>query len=277
MTSEDLSSFSVSEVFFLALTFSSDDEGEAPGWDAIAELHKRGGSEIFALAQSLCQGDDSHERDVGACILGQLGWKDDYPFRDQTLPILFHLLETDSNVLVLLSACHALGHLRDECSIEHVLPFVNHPHEDVRFSAVSALSCLEDERAINGLIQLSRDSDSDVRDWATFGLGSLIDTDTEAIRQALYERLSDTDEDTVGEAIVGLARRKDERVKSYVLKCLEQMLYGTLHLEAAEELADPGFLPALYHFRENWEGEKNWIYDRLIDAIAACEGHPNQD
>jgi HEAT repeat protein len=272
LTPEELTSLPVSDLFSLALTTSDDDDGDAPGWNAISELRERGTDEIFALAQSLCEGNDPHERAVGATVLGNLGWKEKHPFLEQTLPILFHLLETDSNVEVLLSVCHALGHLHDERAIEHVLRFKSHPYEDVRFSAVFGLTGFEDERAIDALIELSKDSDSDVRDWATFAIGTQIDVDTEAIRNALYERIDDTDEDTQDEAIVGLAARKDQRLMPFLLARFEQNSNWILPLEAAEVLADPRLLPALYRYKDHWTKENNRIYDHLEDAIAACEG-----
>ena len=278
MTPEDLASRTVSDLISLALTISYyDDDGDSLGWRAIWELRRRGTEEIFALSQSLCQSSDPHERGVGADVLGYLGWEKKFPFLEQTLPILFHLMETDPNIEVLNSACTALGHLNDERAIEPLLKLKSHPHEDVRFSVVFGLLGFEDERAINALIELSKDSDSDVRDWATFGLGSMIETNTEAIRNALYERLADTDETTQEEALAGLARRGDKRVIPFILPYLEQMSHWELPLEAAEALADPGLLPALYHFKANWTEEKNWIYDALEDAIAACEGHPRQE
>jgi HEAT repeat protein len=277
LTPEDLASRSVSELFALALSASNDDDADSPGWNAISELHKRGTDEIFALAQALCQGDDPHGRAVGATVLGQLGWKEKHPFVEQTLLILFHLLETDPNVEVLQSACSALGHFDDERAIEPLLKLRSHSDEDVRFGVVMGLLGFEDERAINALIELSKDSDSDVRDWATFGLGSMIATNTEAIRNALYERIDDTDEDTSSEAMVGLALRKDERLMPFLLARFEQKPNWILPLEAAEVLADPRLLPTLYRYKDHWTEEKNWIYDHLEDAIAACEGHPRQD
>jgi HEAT repeat protein len=270
LTSEDLTSLAVSELFSLALTISNDNTGNSPGWRAVCELHKRGTDEIFVLAQSLCQANDPHERAVGADILGQLGFRAKYPFREQTLPILFHMMETDSSVKVLYSACVALRHLHDKRGIAPLLKLKSHPHEDARYGVIIGLLGWEDERAIAALIELSRDSDPHVRDWATFGLGAMLETDTEAIRQALHERLEDSDELTRGEAMSGLAKRKDQRVFPLVLDQLEKMAYWVL--EVAEALADPRLLPALYHYKAHWEEEENWRYIALEAAIAACEG-----
>src|SRR5262249_16743405 len=53
--------------------------------------------------------------------------------------------------------------------------------------------------------------DESVRDWATFGLGQLIERDTPKLRAALLVRLEDPDEKTRIEAVRGLARRGGRR------------------------------------------------------------------
>jgi HEAT repeat protein len=78
-----------------------------------------------------------------------------------------------------------------------------------------------DSRAIACLITLSADPEIPVRDWATFGLAVQIDTDTPEIRAALRARLDDPDCDTAGEAMVGLARRKDAQVVAPLLEFLQ--------------------------------------------------------
>jgi HEAT repeat protein len=117
--------------------------------------------------------------------------------------------------------------------------------------------------AIKALIELSRDKDSDVRDWATFGIGTMIDTDTHEIREALLARVTDPDDDTRGEALVGLARRKDERVLEPLINELTGESVGLLAIEAAEELGNPRLGPALLSLKEAWAMTR-------IDTSDAC-------
>ena len=85
-----------------------------------------------------------------------------------------------------------------------------------------------------------------MRDWATFGLGSQIDPDTPEIREALARRLNDQDRDTRLEALVSLAKRKDDRVlKPLLAELSSDQDVAELALTAAEALADPALCQAL--------------------------------
>jgi HEAT repeat protein len=108
------------------------------------------------------------------------------------------------------------------------------------------------------------DSDDDVRDWAVFGLGNLGDADSEGIRDAIFARLNDSNEDVQEEAMVGLAKRKDQRVLPALIAALSQFELvkpsaTTLTIEAAEamlELEDArrdwGFADYLAALRERF-------------------------
>jgi hypothetical protein len=120
------------------------------------------------------------------------------------------------------------------------------------------------------LIALSADREVHVRDWATFGLAVQIDTDTPALRAALCARLDDPDGNTAGEAMVGLARRKDAQVVAPLLKFMQTGHVGSLPLEAAAALADPVLLPTLQQIQTQWSGKQDWLYQLLEEAIAAC-------
>ena len=66
------------------------------------------------------------------------------------------------------------------------------------------------------------DADEDVRDWATFGLGTLGTVDTPEIRDAFAKRLDDDSSDVVDEALAGLAQRRDKRALPFLLERLRQ-------------------------------------------------------
>jgi HEAT repeat protein len=269
----DLDAETTENLIALALTTTDqDDEEHKQGWKAISVLQKRGTQEIFDNCASFCQNSDSQYRRVGVDILGQLGWPEHYPFRDKTLPIFFQLLEWEQNSSVLNSVGVGLGHLHDNRAIDSLLKVKDHPDPLVRHGVAFGLLAFEDERAIQTLIELSKDNDSSVRDWATFGLGVQIDADTPEQREALYERLSDDDETTRGEAMVGLARRKDPHVLIPLIAELQKRPNWILPLEAAIELADVRLLPALLSWKAHWLGEKTWIYPDLEKAIAVCWG-----
>ena len=99
----------------------------------------------------------------------------------------------------------------------------DHPDPRVRYAVVFGLSGIDDDLAVDTLIELSADVDPHVRDWATFGLGTQIDRDDPAVRDALMARLEDPDKETRGEAIRGLATRGDTRAIPQLLHELNRI------------------------------------------------------
>lgn len=240
-------------------------------WRAIAALHLRGGRDVFEHACKLCASPEAHERRVGTDILGQLGTPN-HTFPEETLAVLLGMLEREQEPDVLNSIAVALGHRCDPRAIEPLVRLKKHPDKRVRYGVVFGLLCQKDELAILTLVELSRDLDIDVRDWATFGLGSQIEADTPAIREALVARLADEDETVRGEAMVGLARRHDRRMVDPLLTDLEAGWFGSLLTEAATEIGDPRLYPVLVRLREEWEGDKNdWLYMELEEALEKCQ------
>ena len=114
----------------------------------------------------------------------------------------------------------------------------------------------------------------EVADWALFGLGTQIDTNTPAVREALFRGLNEEDDEARGEALVGLARCGDERVVAALLDEWAEPPIGSLSLEAAAAIGDRRLLPGLYRQREIWLGKgdvEEPFRTLLSDAIAACE------
>lgn len=242
-------------------------------WDFVQILHSRGNREVFEAAKKLCKGQNPLEKTLGADILSQLGLYPDYPFHQESIPILFKIIETEIDINALQAATTALGWIDDEKAKKKLLELKNHSNEDVRLSVAWGLTTNENEEAISALIELSRDSDEDVRNWATFGLGALFDSDTPEIRAALFERLnekgSEICDEIRGEALVGLARRKDERVVEPILNELKSDFVMRLAVDAAFELGDSRLCQVLLDLKEWWDLSETL----LNDAIESCCGN----
>jgi HEAT repeat protein len=256
----------------IALSLQGDPEDEA-AWAAVRELHQRGGKEVFEAAVQLLRSPSPKERARGADILGQLGGRKPAPelvsrCADEVLAAL--AMEQDARVLNAMGA--ALGHLRDARAVPALQPLKDHLDADVRMGVVLGMAPHRDATALQTLIHLSRDPDADVRDWATFSLGRLAeDVDTPELRDALFGRLTETQADIRGEALVGLALRKDPRVLEPLRRELEGDRIQVLAVEAAQALEDPSLLPLLIRLRES-PGEADGHFRAVLDdAIAHLE------
>lgn len=80
-------------------------------WNIIAELHSRGTSLEFNAAKTLTSFSDPVMREMGADILGQLGWSTK-TFHIESVALLIDLLN-DPHEDVVASAAFALGHRQD--------------------------------------------------------------------------------------------------------------------------------------------------------------------
>lgn len=77
---------------------------------------------------------------------------------------------------MLFSIFYGISHNNENLTKKRVLKlieFKNSKNNDVRYSLVSALSGIENPKAIETLIELSEDKYSSIRNWATFGIGTL--------------------------------------------------------------------------------------------------------
>ena len=173
------------------------------------------------------------------------------------------------------SAIAALGHLAASRALPAVLRHANHSSEEVRFAVAVALPSvageLPDDEVIAAMIRLSRDVDGEVRDWATMGLGTRLEVDNPAIRNALAARLDDDERDTAGDALLGLALRKDSRALAPLLACLDDQP-GNLVVEAAAALGSPEALPTLLRLKEQGWEDSDPRPSVLDDASQACSG-----
>ena len=256
---------SVDELFLVALCESDEDLA----WDAKWALQRRGTQEILDRALRLCASTCGVERRAGADILGQLGGPD-RTFPEECFRTLHEMLESEERGDVLQSILSALSHHMRSESVLPVSHFRGHADAEVRHAVVLVLSWHAEPLAVACLIELTRDPVAHVRDWATFGLGTLLDRDTPDVRECLIERLSDPDDDTRCEALVGLAQRRDVTVLPALSRELQSEFVCALAVEAAQLIADPRLYPDLVALREWWDVDK----ELLEDAITACSPVP---
>lgn len=239
----------IDELFARTLSDNYEDEG---AWEAVHTLRSIGTREVFERAAEWCESNDPLSRARGADVLAQLGKTADNPknsFPEEAYSIVAGLVQRETEPRPLSSAIAALGHINNPVAIPLIASFHSHPSAEVRFDVAFALGCFpNDALSVSILLKLTQDSDEDVRDWATFGLGVLGDSDSAEIRDALVLRLSDADEDVREEAMVGLAKRRDQRALSALLSGLRESAMTSRVVEAAY------LLLGMQSERDNWSG-----------------------
>ncbi len=240
-------------------------------WDNISALRSRPDNEVFKKSSELTKSKNPNERNIGIDVLSQLGMTP-RPFHKQTMKRFFELLKVETNEKVLGSLLSAIGHNNENLNksqITLITSFKNHKSIWVKQGLVFAISGIESQQAIDTLTILSNDKTSAIRNWATFGIGTLSERDNIAIRKALFARIKDKHQETKLEAIVGLAKRKDLRVIETIKKELSKGEFGALLFEAIEELNDKQFLPLLQQNLKTAKSDKG-INPEWVKGLDNC-------
>jgi hypothetical protein len=229
-------------------------------WENIRELRKRDG--ITATSYTLAASGHDREKEIAVDVLAQL------PYSEQKLTLYFELLK---NGHVISSVLHALGHNNEQLSsaqIDTIAAFKDHADKNIREGVVFALLGVDHTMAIHTLIALSTDKEAAIRNWAVFGIGTRTGKNDPDIITALWNRTDDPHEETRFEAIVGLAVRKDARVKDIIKRELQAPAPGSLLFDAITELGDAEFLPLLLS-KIDKDADPGWLKDlqECIDSL----------
>lgn len=239
-------------------------------WDNVRELRSRGSRAVFYKCETFLRSGNEKERVIAAEILSQLA-PPPRPFIKETLKLFFEVLEKENNSQVISTIFYGIGHNNEhltEKETELICSFKKNKDLDIKHGLVFALGGIKHMIAIDTLIELSNDKNNRIRDWATFELGSQTDEDNQKIRMALFDRTNDRHMNTKQEAILGLAKRKDERVKEIINRELQEIVnYNCLLFEAIEELDDKVFIDILEKKLDLYADEKNvnlqWIKNSI--------------
>lgn len=248
-------------------------------WEAIAELQMRGSPETVALAQRMARSRNWRKRALGMYIASQLrqrkkgGPLGSIEFALESTQALLLAGLHDQHKEVVRAAASGFGHRPHPAALSRLIELSQHPEWETRIQVVFALNRYADADSVDALVRLAKDKSDEVRDWATFGLGSMLDADGPEIRNVLWQNLQDSDEDVRGEALAGLAVRKDERIIPLLLERLDANCQ-CYELEAAEQMASPLLLEQLEAIHAEVAGLEKldaYWYRCLNDAIAACK------
>jgi HEAT repeat protein len=246
-------------------------------WSIVYELRRRPTQDVYDRAFSLAVSRNDDEKIIGILILAQLGLDRRFQ-RNKTLALYFRLLDTPQSPKVISSILSAIGHNNAGLSnhrVSKLAAFKDHNYSDVRFALVHALSCVDKDLSIDVLIELMSDKHPDVRDWATFGIGSQSERNSPKIIEALKARLDDAHCVSRMEAIIGLALRKETCVKDLLIEELKDIDNSNSPiLEAIEAFGDKDFIPILEELiienkRSNQVNE-NWLIETLHSLKSEC-------
>ncbi len=252
-------------------------------WAAILLLQKKPPEEVWARVSPLATHRDPRMRALVPDILRFVGGEA-RPLQWRTIELFALMLLDERSPLVISRIGEAFIDLHHaEAAIDLMLPFKSHPNEEVRGAVVHAILGRQEDRAIAALIELSQDERPSVRNWATFGLGDQLGEpgdkdflDRSDIREALAARLSDPDEETRAEAVLGLALRQDPRALVAVEAEIRRGPAFSHYIEAAYFLAHPSLAPGLRRLLTSGDREAIHFWQNnprysLDTALKACE------
>jgi HEAT repeat protein len=236
------------------------------------ETELSSGEDWAALAGALLSDiDNESNQQLGLDMLGMLATRDSTWIPE----LVSHVkrLARSNNEDTRWSAAHAVSGLCYPDVLDLLLSLANDTDSDVRWQVTIGLpKVLVDypsERGVDALLKLMEDPDPEIRDWAAFGIGSQLNVDSDKIRDALAAHIDEEQEQTSGEALLGLARRGDDRALGPILNSLESGDPGNLIVDAAGKLGDPRLLPALTALKKRgWTDENTPTV--LDDAIRSC-------
>jgi HEAT repeat protein len=264
--------WSCEKIFFRLLNNKS----EKTYWENINVLRRRPIREVFERCIGLIKSEDAKKKMIAIDILAQLG-RNPRPFFKESIKYFFELLAKENDPKVIMKLLYAIGHNNETLNrkqIDKLCELKDTDNNLVKEGLVFSLLGINNPKTIDILIDFSSDKISFIRDWATFGLGSTITTNTKKIRDALWNNVNDKYQETKLEAIVGLALRKDIRVNEIIKQEIHNGEYGTLLFKAIIEIGGKDLLPTLKQQYENDRKNKDinseWIND-LKNCIEQLE------
>lgn len=246
-------------------------KSERTYWDIISELRRRPSKQLFEKCLQLAGCENPKARKIAIDILSQLGITP-RPYYKKSVALFFSILKKEKDEEVIHSLLYAIGHNNENLSdnqVKNICLFRNSEVLKIKQAVTFALGGVDNPKAIETLIILSSDKSASIRDTATFAIGSLSEIDSQTIREALWNRTKDNNEDTKFEAIAGLAKRKDKKIGIVIENELNTEKYQGLLFEAIINFENRKFLPVLEKQYEKLKHDTD-INPDWLEQMEAC-------
>lgn len=224
-------------------------------------IQLRHSEDELSAASDLCANEDPMHRAIGVALLKRELAR---AFHDEAVKLVNVVAASEQDDLVLEQLAYAMNHLKVKERARLLERASSSERAKTREAVAFSICELKDDAAIALMIQLSDDSDWEVRNYAMYGLRRS-EKDSVEIRRSFLERLNDAHKPVRQEAILGLAQLKDMRVLSALQESLssEEDASRTT-LQAAVSLGDSSLLPILKRLEATCVGE-----DKLAVSDAA--------
>lgn len=229
------------------------EENEDKYMEYIHILRSRGDNEVFELTKKLVYSKDSVYRDISASILSQFSYKTKL-HKGESVYLLTKLLY-DKDEAVITSAIYAFGYRKCTRHANKLASFGTSQSLQIKEALAFSLGGYENQKCIDALILLMKDENDYVRNWSTFSLAQITEINTEKIRNALFENLDDEEKEVRGEALLGLALRKDERTKEVILEDLQHSFYGSWVFDSIVEMPDSRYIQYFDTYADSLDDE----------------------
>ncbi|MDP1828062.1 MAG: HEAT repeat domain-containing protein [Archangium sp.] len=261
---------STAELFSRAQAEAVNEDGDPEAyWEVVNALHDAAPHEVWSLVAPLATHDDVRLQQLVPDVLRGLG-REAQPLAAQTLELFAKMVAAGPPAELLACIANACVDFHDAAVVTMLAPHAGHSDDGVREGVLHALRRSSHPDALAALINLSRDGVEELREWATFALGSQLPlVDGPEVREALAARLTDAHEPTRDEAMIGLGLRGDARAIGPLRSQLERGFVGVALFEAARALASPKLAEALRALEKNPKLTDDERAE-LTAAIAAC-------
>lgn len=260
------------ELFARALAEATNEAGDPEAyWELINTLHDREPAEVWALVGPLAEHADVRLQQVVPDVLRLLG-REAQPLAKETLELFAQMLSRSPPAELLACIGNACVDFHDPSIVTMLAPHAGHPDDAVREAVLHAVRRSGHPDAVSALINLSRDPVDDLREWATFALGSQLPlVDGVDVREALAARLTDGHEPTRDEAVIGLGLRGDARALGPLRAQLERGFVGLALFEAARALASPMLSEVLATLKKDVRVQATLTEEEQAELAAALQ------